>query len=144
MFDSAVMIYAFGGEHEFCAPCRELMLAVREGSLAAETTTLALQEVLHQRARRTGDREAAARVVRDLAIVLPAHEFRPSDVERAAELFRVHPGLDAADACHAAIAMDRGVTTIVTADRGFDGITGLQRVSPSDAVARLREDAPPR
>ncbi|CAN5153867.1 hypothetical protein BH23ACT9_BH23ACT9_27180 [soil metagenome] len=137
MLDSAVMIYALGGDHPYRQPCRLLMGAARAGELQAETTALAVQEVLHQRARRTGDRQRAAAVSRDLATVLVVHELLGSDLRRAIELFAESSALDAADACHAAIALDRGIGTIISPDRAFDAVPGLRRLDPVAASALM-------
>jgi hypothetical protein len=39
----------------------------------------------------------------------------------------------------AAVALNSGATTVISADRGFDGVGGLRRVDPLDdeAVAEL-------
>ena len=103
----------------------------------AETTTLAIQEVVHQRARRTGDRKAAAAVARDLTVTLAALELRSDNVRRATELFAEVADLDAADACHAATAIGRGIATIISPDPAFDAVTELSWLDPAGAVAEL-------
>ena len=142
LLDSAVLIYSIGGAHPYREPCRQLMEAIRRGTVDASTTALAIQEVMHQRARRTGDRVAAAAVARDLSTVLGVHDLRGSDARRAAALFADHAALDAADAWHAAVAIDRGVTTIVSPDPAFDAVPGLVRLDPGAAAAAV--SSPPR
>ena len=103
----------------------------------AETTALAIQEVMHQRARRTSDRGSAAGVARDLTVTLPVHELRADDVGQATELFADVAELDAATACHAATAIDRGIATIISPDTAFDAVAGLSRLDPILADAEL-------
>lgn len=40
-----------------------------------------------------------------------------------------------ADAASAATALNRGIDKILSADRDFDGIPGLERIDPSDERA---------
>ena len=46
------------------------------------------------------------------------------------------PNLGANDRVHAATCLRNGISTIVSADSGFDGITGLRRADPLDERAR--------
>ncbi len=43
---------------------------------------------------------------------------------------------------HAATALRRGIGVIVSTDRAFDGVSGLERLDPRDAVSRLVTTAP--
>ena len=51
-----------------------------------------------------------------------------ADVERARRLLRTTPGMSARDAVHVAVMQGRDVGRILTFDRGFDGIPGIERV----------------
>jgi predicted nucleic acid-binding protein len=59
---------------------------------------------------------------------------------RAMELWSEHDRLDVRDAIFAAQALNRGIDAILSPDRDFDEIPGLQRIDPADAqaVAALR------
>lgn len=63
------------------------------------------------------------------------HDVTRAESIRALALFERHEQLGARDAMFAAIALNRGLDAIVTADRGFDGIAGLRRIDPRDAAA---------
>jgi uncharacterized protein len=65
------------------------------------------------------------------------HEFGEDDLRLALNLAATHPALRVRDAVHAATALRRGISVIVSPDRDFDGITGLERLDPHDAVRRL-------
>jgi predicted nucleic acid-binding protein len=60
------------------------------------------------------------------------------------EAFRISLTYDAvdrlqtADRLHAGTCLAHGIDTIVTADRGFDGVRGLRRVDPLDRRALAR------
>lgn len=135
LFDTAVLIYAVGGDHAYREPCRRLLAASFD--IGAEVSVLAVEEFLHQRTRRTGDRAEAGARARDLLQVLRVHDLTRDDVEDALHLHRTVEGLDAADACHAATALRRGVHVIVSPDEAFDGVHGLERQDPAAAAATL-------
>ena len=50
------------------------------------------------------------------------------DVSLARAILRDVPGIQARDAIHAAVMLNRGITRIMSADRGFDRIPGIQRI----------------
>ena len=61
-------------------------------------------------------------------------------MERALNLWNTHERLDVRDAIFAAQALNRGIDAILSPDRGFDEVSGLERIDPADAdaVATLR------
>jgi predicted nucleic acid-binding protein len=139
LYDTSIFAYALGGEHPYREPCREIVRKAAAGDLQGEASADLLQELLHQRARRTGDRASAAKSVRNVAKLIWWHPLEPNDVQRGINLFETHVDLDARDAVFAALALNRGIDAILTADRAFDGVGGLERIDPTDerAVASL-------
>jgi len=135
--DASVFIYAVGTEHRYRQPCRQLLTAVGDGRLLAETSVLVVQEVLHQRGRRTGDRAGALVAARAVASMGQAHEVTPDDLARAFLHYGDNAGLDAADALHAAVAQRVESHALVSADTGFAAIDGLAWLDPFPAAARL-------
>jgi predicted nucleic acid-binding protein len=61
-------------------------------------------------------------------------------MERALDLWSEHERLDVRDAIFAAQALNRDMDAILSPDRDFDDISGLERIDPADtsAVATLR------
>lgn len=137
LFHSSIFIYAVGADHPLQSPCRRLFEGLLARQVAAEASVLAVQEVLHQRARRTRDRESAARFARDLTAACPVHEVTPADLALALQLYGDSARLDAADALHAATALGRDIRVIVTPDRAFDDVAGLTRLDPATAAGLL-------
>jgi predicted nucleic acid-binding protein len=135
--DSAVFIYAIGVDHPYRAPCRALVTAMRSGDLVGEASVLAVQEVMHQRLRRTGDRRGAGAAADDLSVFCTIHGLTAADMRRAVDLFTRGDGLDAADACHAATALNRAIPVIISPDVGFDDVAGLARMDPAEAAAQV-------
>ena len=139
LLDTNVFVYAMGGPSPYREPCRRIMELLATGEIEGEVSVDLLQELLHQRARRTGDRGAAVAATEHVSYLVVSHDVTASELTRALVLFRRHEQLGARDAMFAAIALNRGLSAIVTADRGFDGIAGLRRVDPldDDAVASI-------
>ena len=139
LFDTTVFVYARGRPHRYREPCSAIVAEQVAGRLAGEAATGLIREYAHRRYRQTGDRWDAVQMARDIAAMCPLHPASEADVLRALELFERHEGLGTTDAVFAAVALNRGIDAILTSDRGFDGIGGLERVDPldADAVAAL-------
>jgi uncharacterized protein len=139
LYDTSVFVYALGAEHPYREPCREIVRKAAVGELQGEASVDLLQELAHQRSRRTGDRGQAAEAVRRVARLAWWHPLEPNDVQRGIDLFEQHTQLDARDAVFAALAINRGIDAILATDRAFDGIDGLERIDPADerAIATL-------
>jgi hypothetical protein len=99
-----------------------------------------IHEFAYVRCRRGITRRAAAADARSIAGTSRLHVVEPSDIERALDLWCEHERLDMRDAIFAAQALNRGIDAILSPDKGFDGIPGLERIDPADAdaVASLR------
>jgi uncharacterized protein len=139
LYDTSIFVYALGREHPYREPCREIVRRAAAGDLQGEASADLLQELVHQRARRTGDRRGAAEAARRVAKLAWWHPLEANDVQRGIDLFESHHGLDVRDAVFAALAINRGIDAILTTDRAFEGIEGLERIDPADerAVAML-------
>lgn len=139
LYDTSIFIYALGREHPHKEPCREIVRKAAAGDLQGEASVDLLQELVHQRMRRTGDRSGAAEAARNVAKLAWWHPVEPNDIQRGIDLFEIHPNLDARDAVFAALAINRGIDAILATDRAFDEIDGLERIDPSDerAIATL-------
>ena len=103
------------------------------GELVGEASPDLVQEFLHQRARKTGDRIGAAALARDVARLCRFHELTEEDARRGIHLFERHEQLSARDAAFAAFALNREIPAILSVDRDFDVLAGVRRVDPADA-----------
>jgi predicted nucleic acid-binding protein len=135
LFDTSVFVYALGGEHPYRDSCRAIMGMGVEGRLAGEASIELLHEFVHVRARRTAMRAMAVADARNIAATSRLHAVGRADIERALGLWAEHQRLDVRDAIFAAQALNRGIDAILSADRDFDGIDGLERIDPADAEA---------
>jgi predicted nucleic acid-binding protein len=132
LYDTSIFVYALGGEHPYKEPCREIVRRAAIGDLQGEASADLLQELLHQRVRRTGDRVSAVKSVRNVAKLIWWHPLEPNDVQRGIDLFETHADLNARDSVFAALALNRGIDAILATDRAFDEIGGLERIDPAD------------
>lgn len=137
LVDSAVFVYALGQPHPLREACRAIVGALGEGRARAEASLEAIQEVVHQRWRRTGDRGEATRRGWQVHALVEVHACGHAELRRALELFATSDRLQLRDAVHAATALLRGVPVIISPDDDFDDVDGLTRLDPRDAAARL-------
>ncbi len=135
LYDTSVFSYALGEQHHYQRPCRRILERARARELWGEASVDLVQELAHQRFRKTGDREAAVEAATGVARLCALHELRPEDVLEGLELYRDHPSLSARDAVFAAVALGRGINAILATDRAFDDVPGLERIDPADEAA---------
>jgi uncharacterized protein len=128
LVDSNVPMYLVGGDHPLKARARQLA----EEALAAGETLCTdaevLQEILHryQAVRRPDMIDPAFATV--LGIVDVVYPIERADVERARRILRTSPTRSARDAIHIAVMQARDVDQVMSFDRGFDGIPGIERL----------------
>jgi predicted nucleic acid-binding protein len=130
--DTAVLMYAAGGEHPLRPSCRALLRRIGDGDLEAVISTEVVQEVLHRFTRigRPAEGTALARAALDLfAPVLP---ITHATMRRVPDLVDRHPTLAARDLVHVATCQAEGISDIVSPDHGFDAVPGLRRLDPAD------------
>ncbi|MGI9016938.1 MAG: type II toxin-antitoxin system VapC family toxin [Euzebya sp.] len=137
LLDTAIFIYAVGGHSPYRAACRRLLSPDVLPAYSGQASVQAIQELLHQRTRRTGDRQESAQVAVAASKLCPLHELTERDLRLSLELFAQHESLTGRDALHAATAIVRDIPVIISPDGDFDGIVGLQRVDPLEAAATI-------
>jgi len=139
LFDTAIFVYAAGGESPHRDPCRALLKLAGAGSVSAVVPADLIQEFVHQRARKTGDRQLAVEQAHEIPGTCVVLDLTLGDAARGLDLFAAHPQLHARDAVFAAVALERNIRHVLSPDRAFDAVPGLVRVDPldADAVAAL-------
>lgn len=129
--DVNVPIYAAGRPHRLKEPSAQVLLLAAERPAAFVTDAEVLQELLH---RYLGlclwprGKEAFhhfADLMRERVEPVDA-----ADVEQAARLGDEYPELGARELLHAAVMRRLGVRRLVSADAGFDRLSGLERLDP--------------
>ncbi|MBA2324456.1 MAG: type II toxin-antitoxin system VapC family toxin [Pseudonocardiales bacterium] len=142
LLDTAVFLHARGREHPYRDPCRELLRHFQEGSLVGEASVELVQEFGHVLRRRGLD----GRTVRDQALAAAAlcrlHDFGEAELRLALNLVVAVPALGMRDAVHAATALRQGIGLVVSPDKAFDQVPGVERLDPAGAVTRLLASPP--
>ncbi len=133
--DSSVVALALGGQDPRRASCRELLATVTVG-VQFHASVEMVQEVMFHRLR-MGPRQDAVDQARRLLEAFALHDLTVSTLSRSIHLAEVGPIGDR-DAVHAAGALEAGFAEIVSADRDFDGVAGLRRLTPEQALARVQ------
>lgn len=134
LYDTNVFVYALGGPSPYREPCRRIVERAAAGRLDGEASADLVQEFLHQRMRQVGDRVQAVAAARRIPLLCRLHDVKASDLTLALWLFETHERVTARDATFAAVALNRGLDAILSADRDFDEIPGIERIDPRDEV----------
>lgn len=132
--DTNVAVYA-ASEGAYAGPCGAILTAVARGA-EGRTSTAVIEELWHlELSGRAGRLDGLARHAYD--VFTPLLDVTDPIVAAALDLPTI--SLGANDRIHVATCSAHGIDTIVSADRGFDGVRGLRRVDPLDerAVSRL-------
>ena len=138
--DANVPIYAAGRPHDLKQPSAQVLMLAAERPASFVTDAEVLQELLHRylalRLWPQGKEvfHRFADLMRER--VEPVHA---ADVEQAARLADEYPQLGARDLLHAAVMQRLGVRRLVSADAGFDRLSGLERLDPA-GVETWRDD----
>lgn len=132
--DTAIVMYAAGGEHVLREPCRAILRRIAAGELEAVTSAEVVQEILH-RFTAIGRPEIGAAMARDtLDLFAPVLPITHAVMRRMPELVRAYPTLAARDLVHVATCLEEGIGAIVSPDRGFDLVEGFRRVPPEAPI----------
>lgn len=132
LLDTAIFLYAAGGAHRYQEACRSIVARLGAGTLRGSASVALVQEYVHARGRRREGRRAALAEATEISNLVDLRPFRGSDVPTLLALLGAHPRLDAQDAVHAATAINNGIGAILSTDRAFDDVGGLERVDPLD------------
>ena len=126
--DTAVIMYAAGGEHPLRDPSRRILSRIGDGTLDGVISVEVIQELLHRFAsirRPDIGRAQATEAMHFFAPVLPiTHAL----MRRVPDLALKYPTLDARDIVHLATCIHEGITEIISPDRGFDQVAELRRI----------------
>ena len=129
--DANVPIYAAGREHPYKAPCGRILRMVADSPDFFVTNAEVLQELLH-RYLATGRWALGREVVSSFAELMTGRiePVYPQDVLLAAQMANEHQGVSARDLVHAAVMLRGEIGMIISADRDFDRVPGIERLDP--------------
>ncbi len=138
--DANPLVYCGAEDGPATENCLRVLDAIAAGDADGRTSVAALEEAWHVSLSRYGGQLDAV-VESALTIFSPLLPVTEAVFQLAMTLDA--GSLGANDRLHAAVCMVEGIDTILTGDRGFDGVPGLRRVDPfdADAVERLLSPA---
>lgn len=126
--DSNIPMYLVGAPHPNKDAALRVLSALIEANERLVSDVEVLQEILH---RYTSiDRRDAIQPAFDalLGIVDELYPMDLADIQRAKQQLLRTTTLSARDALHLAVMQRHGITRILSFDRGFDGVSGVQRL----------------
>ena len=126
--DSTAPMYMVGQPGPERERSEELVERALAGGETLVTDVEVYQEILHRftAIRRPVSIDDAFNTLDE--IVTHIFTYDMDDVRLARAILHQVPGIQARDAIHAAVMLNRGITRIMSADRGFDRIPGIERV----------------
>lgn len=137
LIDTAVLLYAVGGDHPIRAGSRRIVAAAGAGDLELHASVESVQEFVFHRMRR-GDRLSAVRQARDVAGLCILHGFDQGTLQTALDLIADSGTIGGRDAVHAATAVQHGLSMIISPDPAFDNIPGLRRIDPTTPIDQIK------
>ena len=123
-------MYAAGSPHALRDACRGALARAVEHWVPLVTDSEVLQEILYRyfSIRKPDIAQAVYQAAVDLCVrVSPVQE---SDTARALQLLLENPSLSPRDAIHVATMEAGGIRHILSTDRDFDRVRGVERVDP--------------
>lgn len=133
--DTAVIMYAGGGDHPLRAPCVAVMDAIDSGRLEAVTSVEVVQEILHRFLSIRQPEIAMTMATVALSTFAPVLPITHALMRRVPDLVRRYPTLSARDVIHVATCVHEGIAEIISTDRGFDQVSELRRIPPEEFAA---------
>lgn len=132
LLDTNVPIYAAGDEHPYREDCRWVMTEIAHGRLFVAIDAELIQEILHRYSALGRYAEAFALATDVLTLIPNVYPITFADVQRTIALFlRCAPqSVRSCDVIHAAVMLNNGLTDIISTDRHFDLIEGINCLDP--------------
>ena|SRR3989338_585566 len=128
--DTNIFIYASGDPHPHKNPSKHILERIAGNKIKAATNTEVLQEILH-RYSAIKDMERGLAIFDDCLKIIPLIlPVTKQDILKAREILQEYPEVNARDAIHTAVMLNRGIKTIYSYDRHYDQIKEIQRTEP--------------
>ena len=126
--DSNVPMYLIGSPHPNKDRAEHALTRLRDEGEQLVSGVEVYQEILHRYAsiRRFEAIDLAFRSLQEIAPRTLVYGLE--EIYAARSLVEAVPGISARDALHAAVMRSAEITQILSYDRGFDGIPGIERI----------------
>lgn len=104
--DTNVLLYAIGKKSDYKHACLRVLKNINLDKFSGVTNCEVFQEILHR--------------------------YWKTNKTMAMDLIKLHKTITSRDAIHAATMVNNGIKKIITADRHFDKIKGIERIDPKE------------
>ncbi len=125
--DSYILIYSALDNGELGGSCRNFLDQIIKGKVSAASSYLVLDEVLWILQKEMGKEDALKAVKMFLSMPVKWIDVKREVVYYWLNIYS-RSDLDPRDALHLATMKEVGLTTIVTEDKDFEDIEGIQRI----------------
>ena len=137
LLDTNIFVYAQGQPHRYYEPCRSLVASLESESVEYAIDAELLQEILHVYSAR-GERPRALRTFDCLLVLFPSPiPVTTVELGLARIYLQRYSALSARDAIHAAVVETHNLEGIVSTDKVFTQISGLQVFDPLDLASTV-------
>lgn len=132
--DVNVPMYAAGEEHPYREACVWVLTQVAEGRLHVAIDSEIVQEILYRYGELRRWSIAVTLATSLLDLVPTVYSVGLDDVRLAVELFEQYApqGVKARDLIHVAVMRRHGLTRVISTDRHFDQVAGIERLDPEE------------
>ena len=128
LVDTTIPMHIVGRPDPLQDRALELVRQARLDGEVLVTDVEVYQEILH-RYTAIGRPDSIDEAFNELnRIVTRVLSYDMDDVRLARAILREVPGVQARDAIHAAVMLNRGIARIMSHDRGFDRVPGIERI----------------
>ncbi len=127
--DSNVFFYAKIMDAEYGASCAEIIRKVQDGNIVAATSALVTLEVANALQKFGLANEVRDTIDSIFSLRIQVFDVERSDVRNAVVMFH-HHRISPYDCVHVSVMRHAGIRIIVSADKDFDKIPGVERRDP--------------
>jgi predicted nucleic acid-binding protein len=130
--DTAIVMYAGGGDHPLRDPSRRILMRVADQDLDGVISAEVIQEILHRFITVRRPEMGVAQANEAMDIFAPVLPITHALMRRVPDLATRYPQLQARDLVHVATCIHEGITEIISPDQAFDQVAELRRIDPSE------------
>jgi predicted nucleic acid-binding protein len=130
--DTAIVMYAGGGEHPLRDPSRKVLGLIADGDLDGVISVEVIQEILHRFISIRRPDAGQAQATEALDVFAPVLPITHALMRRVPELAQKYPRLSARDLVHVATCIHEGITEVISPDRAFDQVAEVRRIDPTE------------
>lgn len=133
-FDSNIFIFAAIDRGKLGQNCREIMKLIDKQKISATASFIVIDEVLWVLKRNIGRDDAIKIAKTMLSMPIKWISVDESIILGAVEIFE-RTTLDPRDSIHISSMRNVGVTTMVSEDKDFDKLEGIERINASGCLS---------